>query len=183
VGISNALAISALSVEDGMAGKAVSKHRASTETHAVCANDAMRIMLIGRGYLPNREDYPREALAAALPVLYREQTGHPRKERRLNLLLRLRHGPPPCKPDDASQAVLDLATRDWWYYAPDESFKHPRRHQPLRGEAIKDERRCCSGRCHRSVSIKNCSNSGRESSFGDLEPSDMTSFLVFHALS
>jgi hypothetical protein len=26
-------------------------------------NDAMRIMLIGRGYLPNREDYPREALA------------------------------------------------------------------------------------------------------------------------
>jgi hypothetical protein len=34
-----------------------------------CANDAMRIMLIGRGYLPNREDCPREALAAALPVL------------------------------------------------------------------------------------------------------------------
>jgi hypothetical protein len=34
-GISNALAISALRVEDGMAGKAVSKHRASTETHAV----------------------------------------------------------------------------------------------------------------------------------------------------
>src|ERR1700751_1804006 len=57
-------------------------------------NDAMRIMLIGRGYLPNREDYPREALAAALPVLYREQTGHPRKERRLTLLLRLRDGPP-----------------------------------------------------------------------------------------
>jgi hypothetical protein len=77
-GISNALAISALR-GGGMAGKAVSKHRASTETHAVCANDAMRIMLIGRGYLPNREDYPREALAAALPVLDREQTGHPRK--------------------------------------------------------------------------------------------------------
>ena len=33
-----------------------------------CANDAMRIMLIGRGYLPNREDYPLKALAAALPV-------------------------------------------------------------------------------------------------------------------
>ena len=122
-GISDALAISALSVEDGMAGKAVSKHRASTETHAVCANDAMRIMLIGRGYLPNREDYAREALAAALPVLYREQTGHPRKERRLNLLLRLRHGPPPCEPDDVSQAVLDLATRDWWYCAPDDEIE------------------------------------------------------------
>src|SRR5262249_21319853 len=27
------------------------------------------------------------------------QTGHPRKERRLNLLLRLRHGPPPCEPE------------------------------------------------------------------------------------
>ena len=88
-----------------------------------CANDAMRIMLIGRGYLPNREDYPREALAAALPVLYREQTGHPRKERRLNLLLRLRHGPPPCEPDDVSQAVLDLATRDWWYCAPDDEIE------------------------------------------------------------
>src|SRR5262245_7953314 len=75
----------------------------------------MCIMLIGRGYLPTREGYPREALAAALPVLYREQTRHPRKERRLNLLLRLRHGPPPCEPDDVSQAVLDLATRDWWY--------------------------------------------------------------------
>jgi hypothetical protein len=118
-GISNALAISALR-GGGMAGKAVSKHRASTETHAVCANDAMRIMLIGRG---NREDYPREALAAALPVLYREQTGHPRKERRLNLLLRLRHGPLPCEPDDVSQAVLDLATRDWWYCAPDDEIE------------------------------------------------------------
>jgi hypothetical protein len=83
----------------------------------------MRIMLIGRGYLPNREDYPREALAAALPVLYREQTGHPRKERRLTLLLRLRHGPPPCEPDDVSQAVLDLATRDWWYCAPDDEIE------------------------------------------------------------
>jgi hypothetical protein len=56
-------------------------------------------------------------------VLYREQTGHPRKERRLNLLLRLRHGPPPCEPDDVSQAVLDLATLDWWYCAPDDEIE------------------------------------------------------------
>ena len=65
----------------------------------------------------------REALAADLPVLYREQTGHPRKERRLNLLLRLRHGAPPCEPDDVSQAVLDLATRDWWCCAPDDEVE------------------------------------------------------------
>ena len=86
-------------------------------------NDAMRIMLIGRGYLPNHEDCPREAVAAALPVLYREQTGHPRKERRLTLLLRLRHGPPPCELDDVRQAVLDLATRDWWVCAPDDEIE------------------------------------------------------------
>ena len=144
-GISNALAISALSVEDGMAGKAVSKDRASTETHAVFANDAMRIMLIGRGYLPNREDYPREALAAALPVLYREQTGHPRKERRLNLLLRFRHGPPPCEPDDVQSGgtrssntrlvVLRARRRDR------DGHKHPRRHQPICVEAIKEHQR------------------------------------------
>jgi hypothetical protein len=41
----------------------------------------------------------------------------------LNLLLRLRHGPPPCEPDDVSQAVLDLATRDWWYCAPDDEIE------------------------------------------------------------
>jgi hypothetical protein len=67
--------------------------------------------------------FPTASLAAALPVLYREQTGHPRKERRLNLLLRLRHGPLPCEPDDVSQAVLDLATRDWWYCAPDDEIE------------------------------------------------------------
>jgi hypothetical protein len=70
---------------------------------------------------------------------------HARKERRLNLLLRLRHGPPPREPDDVSQAVLDLATLDWWYYAPDDEIEMTTNihdgTQPICVEAIKEHQR------------------------------------------
>jgi hypothetical protein len=78
-------------------------------------DDAMRIMLIGRGYLARRESYPTDAVKVALPVLMAEQMDHPRKARRLRLVLRLRRG-------NFIQAVFDLATRDWWQKAPEEEI-------------------------------------------------------------
>ena len=86
------------------------------DTLVICkVDDAMRIMLIGRGYLARRESYPTDAMKVALPVLMAEQMDHPRRARRLRLVLRLRRG-------NFIQAVFDLATHDWWQKAPEDEI-------------------------------------------------------------
>ena len=80
-GISNALAISALSVEDGMAGKAVSKHRTSAErppavgerrdgkvTIMVPVSEAEVDLLVAKKYLAEKDRENKVAIKHAIEL-------------------------------------------------------------------------------------------------------------------